>query len=162
MARLRTIKMLGVALLLAPASARAEQGSADETGQPSASVGLAGHRFQQVALTTADLPRAISFYRDILGLPLLFESNNMAFFDVAGIRLMIALDANRPSARPTSILYFDAPDFVTTLSRLNASAVEREGPVETVQRTERGELRLQQFRDPDGNALAIMGTVPTR
>lgn len=132
---------------------------ATEPEQPLASVGLAGQRLQQVALTTRDLPRAIIFYRDTLGLPLMFESNGMAFFDVAGMRLMIALDANRPQARPTSILYFDAPNFPAVLSRLIAAGVDREGPVETVQRTAAGDLRLQQFRDPDGNMLAIIGTV---
>lgn len=132
---------------------------AAEPRQVIASVGLAGQRLQQVALTTRDLPRAIIFYRDTLGLPLMFESNGMAFFDVAGMRLMIALDANRPQARPTSILYFDAPNFPAALSKLIAAGVDREGPVETVQRTAAGDLRLQQFRDPDGNMLAIMGTV---
>lgn len=127
-----------------------------------ASAELGGHRLQQVALTTTNLPRATTFYRDTLGLPLMFESNGMSFFDVAGMRLMIALDKDRPSVRPTSILYFDAPDFETSLVRLKASGVTLEGPVETVQRTAGGELKLQQFKDPDGNSLAIMGLVPQR
>jgi len=29
-----------------------------------------------------------------------------------------------------------------------------------VQRSEKGELKLREFRDPDGNALALMGFVP--
>lgn len=29
----------------------------------------------------------IVFYRDVLGLPLMFESNGMAFFDVTGVTL---------------------------------------------------------------------------
>jgi predicted enzyme related to lactoylglutathione lyase len=127
------------------------------------SVQLKGHRLQQVALTTSDLPRAIRFYRDVLGLPLLFETNGMAFFDVAGMRLMIAHDKDRPSTkRPTSILYFDTPDFEGSLARVKAAGILLEGPVETVQRTANGELRLQQFIDPDGNMLAIMGTAATQ
>lgn len=127
------------------------------------SLGLAGHRLQQVAITTTDLPRAIAFYRDTLGLPLLFESNGMAFFDVAGLRLMVAADPARvAAARPASILYFDAPAFEATYARLVALGIPREGGVETVQKSAAGELRLQQFVDPDGNALAIMGTVPAR
>ena len=126
-------------------------------------LGLAGHRLQQVAITTRDLPRAIAFYRDTLGLPLLFESNGMAFFDVDGLRLMVAADPARVATpRPASILYFDAPDFETTLARLTALGIPLEGGVETVQKSARGELRLQQFVDPDGNALAIMGTVASR
>ena len=124
---------------------------------------LAGHRLQQVAITTRDLPRAILFYRDTLGLPLLFESNGMAFFDIDGLRLMVATDPGREqAARPAAILYFDAPDFDRTLARLTALGIRLEGGVETVQKTAAGELRLQQFVDPDGNALAIMGTVAER
>ncbi len=133
---------------------------AGASSTPLATAGLGGHRLQQVALTTTDLPRAMTFYRDKLGLPLLFETNGMAFFNVAGMRLMIALDAKRPSGRPTSILYFDAPEFKKSHDYLVAAGVALNGPVETVQRTSTGSLMLQQFTDPDGNALAIMGTVP--
>lgn len=126
------------------------------------SVQLAGHRFQQIALTTTDLARATRFYRDTLGLPFLFETNNMVFFDVAGTRLMIALDPKRPEASATSILYFDAPEFDASLARLRATGAVLEGPVETVQSDLSGDLKLQQFVDPDGNHLAIMGKVPRR
>lgn len=112
-------------------------------------------------MTTSDLARATVFYRDVLGLPFQFEANGMAFFDVAGVRLMLAVDPSRTEAPPTSILYFDAPDFAETHRRLVATGVALEGPVETVQRTAAGELRIQQFRDPDGNMLAIMGIGPS-
>ncbi len=41
-----------------------------------------------------------------------------------------------------------------------AQAIPLDGPVETVQTTDGGALRLQQFTDPDGNALAVIGFVP--
>lgn len=116
---------------------------------------------QQLALTCTDLDRSIAFYRDKLGLPLLFVSNGMAFFDLGGTRLMIAADPARPNLpRPTSVVYFDAPDFERALGRLRASGIPLTGEVEAVQHTNRGDLKLQQFEDPDGNMLAIMGWVP--
>lgn len=127
---------------------------------PEPRVALGARPLEQVALTTRDLPRAVSFYRDVLGLPMMFESNGMAFFDVAGMRLMIAHDPERPQGKPTSIVYFHAPDFDATLAGLARSRVNFDGPVETVQSTPAGDLKLQQFRDPDGNALAIMAMVP--
>jgi len=36
-----------------------------------------------------DLERATAFYRDTLGLPLLFTVPNLAFFDCGGVRLML-------------------------------------------------------------------------
>jgi hypothetical protein len=34
------------------------------------------------------------------------------------------------------------------------------GAVNVLQRTEQGELKLREFKDPDGNSLALMGFVP--
>jgi len=146
--------------LLASAAWSLAVGSVAAATEPAPSAGLGGHRLQQIALTTRDLGRAMAFYRDVLGLPHLFTTNNMAFFDLAGTRLMIALDRERPEARATSVLYFDAPDFHATVAWLTAAGVSLEGGVETVQRNGEGELKLQQFRDPDGNALAVLGLVP--
>lgn len=137
--------------------------SAEETGttQLFGSAELGGRPLQQIALTTTNLERANHFYGQLLGLPFLFQSNNMLFFDVGGTRLMIAVDLSRASPpRPTSILYFDTPVFETTLQKLKALPVSFVGPVETVQTSAAGDLKLQQFYDPDGNALAIMGVVP--
>ena len=118
-------------------------------------------RFEQIAATTKDLAVARSFYRDRLGLRLLFEANRMLFFDVGGVRLMIAEDKDRQhAARPSSILYFHTSDFAQALVRLRASEAKLVGGVETVDITPSGALTLQQFEDPDGNMLAIMGVVP--
>jgi predicted enzyme related to lactoylglutathione lyase len=118
-------------------------------------------RFEQVAITTTNLAQSMEFYRDRIGLPLLFESNGMAFFDVGGVRLMVAFDKERAAApRPQAILYFHVDDFDRSVARLKASTIKLVGPVETVQSTSAGDLKLQQFEDPDGNALAIMGVVP--
>ncbi|MEP3891229.1 MAG: VOC family protein [Hellea sp.] len=123
------------------------------------SAGLSGKPIQQIAITTSDLPKAIIYYRDTLGLPFLFESNGMAFFDMAGIRLMIAYDADRPTSSPTSIIYFEVDDFNEAVKRLRNVKVTLDGPVETVQSTPAGDLKIQQFHDFDGNALALIGLV---
>jgi catechol 2,3-dioxygenase-like lactoylglutathione lyase family enzyme len=121
---------------------------------------LSSARFEQVALTTADLPAARSFYRDRLGLRLMFEANNMLFFDVSGTRLMIAKDSTRQKpTKPVAILYFHVDDFVAARKRLEGAEATLVGTVETVQSTPNGMLQLQQFEDPDGNMLAIMGYV---
>jgi methylmalonyl-CoA/ethylmalonyl-CoA epimerase len=62
-------------------------------------------RITQIAVVVHDLPRAVAFYRDVLGMRLLFEAPpNLAFFDCAGVRLMLSLP-ERPSSitcRPSS------------------------------------------------------------
>jgi len=147
------IKLLSIACVILAVSMSGFQSYAElSKSKKTASAGLAGHPLQQVAITTGNLPSAISFYGDRLGLPFLFESNEMAFFDMAGVRLMVAYDTDRPVARPTSILYFGVDDFIS-------AEVELDGPIETVQKSASGELKIQQFRDLDGNALALIGLV---
>jgi catechol 2,3-dioxygenase-like lactoylglutathione lyase family enzyme len=47
-----------------------------------------------------DIARAVAFYRDVLGLTLLFEvpEQEMAFFDCGGVRLYLAADSSGETA----------------------------------------------------------------
>ena len=47
-------------------------------------------RIGQISINVHDLDRAIAFYRDKLGLPLLFTGGKLAFFDCGGVRLMLS------------------------------------------------------------------------
>jgi predicted enzyme related to lactoylglutathione lyase len=120
---------------------------------------LAGRNLVQVGLTCRDLDRARNFYRDTLGLPLLFEAGRMLFFQLEGVRLMVGL--SREPDRPIggSVIYFDAPDIDALGTALEAKGVKFIGAAVTVQQTATHELRLREFYDPDGNALALMGMV---
>jgi predicted enzyme related to lactoylglutathione lyase len=122
---------------------------------------LKNRKLVQVALTVRDLDRARTFYRDTLGLTLLFEAGPMLFFDIGGQRLMIGL-AEKPylPVGGTTYIYFDAPDLPELVQALKAKGVEMVGNTETLQRTETHELKLQFFRDPDGNQIGLMGMVP--
>ena len=49
-------------------------------------------RIGQVAIVVQDVEKAVAFYRDTLGLRLLFQAPpKLAFFDCAGVRLMLSL-----------------------------------------------------------------------
>ena len=121
---------------------------------------LGGRKLVQVALTCRDLDRARSFYRDTLGLPLLFEAGNMLFFQLEGLRLMVGLSEKPDQPGGGSYIYFDAPDVETLAPALKARGVELIGNTETLQRTASHDLKLQFFRDPDGNEIGLMGLVP--
>jgi len=120
---------------------------------------LRGRKLVQVALTTKDLEQSRQFYRDTLGLPLLFEAGTMMFFDLAGTRLLIGTE-NAAGEPGGSILYLDAPDIDTLAPALEGKGVRFLGPSQVVQRSATHELKTRAFRDPDGNVLQLMGNVP--
>lgn len=114
----------------------------------------------QIALPTQDLPRAIAFYRDALGLKLMFEGSAMAFFDAGGVRLLIGRSETGGPGGGENVVYFDAGDWQATEAALQARGVKFEKPADIVQRAPGKEHALRFFKDPDGNILAIMGWRP--
>jgi catechol 2,3-dioxygenase-like lactoylglutathione lyase family enzyme len=119
---------------------------------------LAGRKLVQVAITTRDAERSKQFYRDVLGLQLLFEVPNMTFYQMGEQRLMVGVESSLTPGG--SVLYIDAPDIDALGGELEKRGVSFLGPVTVLQRTDKGELKLREFKDPDGNALALMGFVP--
>ena len=119
-------------------------------------------KLAQIALSTRDLPKAIEFYRDALGLKLMFEVSGMAFFDMDGTRLMIGAAQYKGPLQNNTYLYFDASNWAATEAALTARGVKFDGEAEVIQRDEGKEHALRFFKDPDGNALAIMGWRPVK
>ena len=114
-------------------------------------------KLAQIALSTRDLPKAVAFYRDVLGLKLMFEVPGMAFFDMDGTRLMIGAAHFTGPLQNNTYLYFDAGNWAETEAALVKRGVKFDRAAEVVQRAEGKEHALRFFKDPDGNALAIMG-----
>ena len=59
----------------------------------------------QIAITVADVDRAVAYYRDALGMHLLFQFPGLGFFDCGGVRLMLTAP-EKPGERtiiPSSI-----------------------------------------------------------
>src|SRR5215467_10821790 len=82
----------------------------------------------QISIITHDTARATAFYRDVLGLPLLFTAGNMAFFDCGGVRLMLGPASSPELDHPSSILYFRVPDIEAAHRRLVELGVKIEAP----------------------------------
>lgn len=113
-------------------------------------------RIGQIALTVRDLSVSVPFYRDALGIPFLFQVPNLAFFDCAGVRLMLGLPESGDFQPSTGILYFDVPDIQATYRALSARGVTfRSGP-ERIARLPDREVWMAFLADPDGNILALM------
>jgi len=124
------------------------------------SASLAGRGLQQVGLFCRDTSRAKDFYANVLGLPFLFETAGMLFFQLKDMRLMIGKTQSPEQPVGGGIVYFDAPDIDTLGPALEARGVKFHGPAIALQEMPAHVLKLRSFNDPDGNALALMGLVP--
>lgn len=115
----------------------------------------------QIFVNVHDLDRAIAFYRDTLGMKFLFQAPpNMAFFDCSGVRLMLGI-ADRPELdHPASIIYYKVADIAATYATLNSRGVEFVAKPHLVARMPAYDLWLADFRDSEGNLLALMSEAP--
>ncbi len=120
--------------------------------------GLAG--LGQIAVSVREIQRSIAFYRDVLGLPFLFQAGSLAFFDLEGVRLMLAEPESSDEPDRASVLYFKAPRLESKVAVLRSAGVELVGDPHVVHRTDEGELWMGFFRDPDGHLMALMEERP--
>jgi methylmalonyl-CoA/ethylmalonyl-CoA epimerase len=110
----------------------------------------------QVSMRARDTDRAVAFYRDALGLPLLFTApGGLAFFDCGGVRLMLT-PVEGEFDHPGSVLYFAVDD----IEAMHAALVERgvvfrERPHLIAKLPDR-DVWLGTFEDTEGNTLALM------
>jgi len=116
-------------------------------------------RIGQIAINVHDLPRAVAFYRDTLGLKLLFEVPKMAFFDCGGVRLMLGLPETPAFDHPASVLYYLVADLSAAHARLVGKGVKFIADPHLVARLPDHELWMAFFEDTEGNTLALMSEV---
>ncbi len=116
----------------------------------------------QIAVPVADLTRAISFYRDVLGMRFLFQAPpGLAFFDCGGVRLLLDVPAKNSGEGGGSIIYYKVADIQAAYTTLVERGVAFEQPPELVAKMPDHDLWMAFFRDPDGNLLALMCEIRT-
>ncbi len=114
----------------------------------------------QISIIVHDLQRATVFYRDMLGLPLLFTAGNMAFFDCGGVRLMLGLPETPELDHLSSILYFRVSDLTSSHQRLVDAGVPIVAPPRLIAPMPTYDLWMFAFRDSEGNIHQLMSEVP--
>jgi methylmalonyl-CoA/ethylmalonyl-CoA epimerase len=91
----------------------------------------------------------------------LFQVPNLAFFDCAGVRLMLDVPEDKSEHR-SFVLYYKVDDIEGTYRALSSRGVAFEGKPYMIAKMPDHELWMTFFRDPDRNLLALMSEVAIR
>ncbi|WP_404406247.1 VOC family protein [Jeotgalibacillus malaysiensis] len=113
----------------------------------------------QIGVPVKDVKRATAFYRDTLELQQLFETENMAFFDCEGVRLMLTLPENESFDHPGSVIYFNVSDIEEAYQRLEDQGVSLLDQPHVVAKMGDTETWMAFFKDSEGNTHALMSEV---
>ena len=113
-------------------------------------------RLAQIAIPVEDLERAKAFYRDVLGLPHLFDAPpGLAFFQCGETRLMLSRPEGR-EANASSILYYGVEDVAAACGEMEGKGVAFEEPPRKIAEVDGKPIHLAICRDGEGNLLGLI------
>lgn len=110
----------------------------------------------QIGVPVKNLEQAIHFYQEKLELPLLFRTDNMAFFDCNGLRLLLNLPEKDEFSNCSSIIYFEVNDIEKSHQELVDKEVMFIDTPHVVAKMGQTETWMSFFKDTEGNTLALM------
>lgn len=117
---------------------------------------MAPTRLAQVAITVADLDRAKAFYREVLGLPHLFDAPpGLAFFQCGETRLMLSRPEG-PDTAGNSILYYGVDDVEAAHDEMRVKGVAFDEPPRKIAEVDGKPVHLAVCRDSEGNLLGLI------
>lgn len=121
---------------------------------------LAGMRVSNIILRVSNMTRSLRFYRDEVGIPVVWESSDFSFLDAGTIRLALnqPVDGVAPDESLTEIVLEVDDVHATYESMVERGVVFRIAPREVMREGERA-LHAADFRDPDEHVLSITGWV---
>lgn len=128
-------------------------------GKTKGEILMAIQKVGQIGVPVKDLERAIHFYKEQLGLPLLFNTNNMAFFECNGLRLLLSLPEKEEFAHSSSVVYFQVEDIKEAYNELIAKGVPFIDEPHIVAKIGQTETWMTFFRDTEDNHHAFMSEV---
>ncbi|MRG87910.1 VOC family protein [Salinibacillus xinjiangensis] len=113
----------------------------------------------QIGIPVKDINRALDFYKDKLGLSLLFNTDSMAFFECDGLRLMLSLPEKDEFAHSSSVIYFQVTNIKDTYECLVGKEVTFIDEPHVVAKMGQTETWMVFFKDTEDNTHALMSEV---
>lgn len=113
----------------------------------------------QIGVPAKDIERATAFYKDKLGLQLLFNTDTMAFFDCDGVRLLVSLPEKEEFAHASSILYFHVEDIQHAYEEYTEKGIVFIDEPHMVAKMGQTETWMVFFKDTEDNMHGFMSEV---
>jgi catechol 2,3-dioxygenase-like lactoylglutathione lyase family enzyme len=114
----------------------------------------------QISLPVSDTDRSETFYETVLGLKKLYRFGDLAFFDCAGVRLLLDRIGNPADLVPRGCIYFRCADIALAVAELEKRGLAFTSPTHLIAKMDDHDLWMAFFRDPDGHTLALMQEAP--
>jgi len=114
----------------------------------------------QISLAVGDVDRAEAFYRDVLKLRRLYRFGDLAFFDCAGVRLMLEKADAPENIAKSSVISFRCADIALAVRELEKRGATFSSKPHLIAKMDDHDLWMAFFTDPDGHTLAVMQEAP--
>lgn len=115
---------------------------------------------EQISIRVHNMEAATRFYRDTLGLQLLFQVPNMTFFECNGVQIVLSIAENDKFDHPSSVFYFNVDNIHSAYEVLTRKQVQFLDKPHKVVETGHMETWMTFFYDPDQNVHALMSEIP--
>jgi len=113
----------------------------------------------QILVPVSDVERAVAFYQDVLGLPVLMRFPGIAFMDAGAVRLYLA-KVPQADFQGRATIYFWVDDVTGAQARfVERGAIDRGAPSRTWEAPDY-DFWLAFVADPDGNNIGLMRNAP--
>jgi lactoylglutathione lyase len=111
-------------------------------------------RISYITLWVHEYEACLAFYRDALGLPLETSDENFAQFATQGTKLYLHRLGDKSPLRKHGLeIHFEVPDVASVYAKLLERGVQFEHQPANMP----WGVRMAAFRDPEGNAIEIVG-----
>ena len=113
------------------------------------------------AISVRDLDAGIAWYRDVLGMTLLYRMDEIAWCELESPVSRVNIGLSQVESVPQgggATLTFGVADIDAAKAMLDDAGVRQDGPVQEIP----GMVKLLTFYDPDGNALMLYQDLSSR
>ena len=116
-------------------------------------------KLSNVILRVSDLEPSITFWRDMVGLDLIFSSGEFAFLALGDSQLVLNQPVDFESQRSDTEIVLEVDDLAVAFEEMKERGVRFEVDPRPVTSDGERDLLATHFRDPDGHLASVTGWV---